>query len=130
MEQTQLDTARGWFAGRLPEGWFETAPEVSYADEQLKVVGTLAAPAYPEGASDAVRAGAEAGRIARFREETRRYRVWIAREAEHRFEVNVQWGARCGGTATDFNPGGSGRGRHDGDKGDAQGGQEPRPVEI
>lgn len=127
MEQTQLDTVRGWFAGRLPEGWFEAPPDVSYADDQLKVVGALAAPKYPQDATDAARAGAEAGRIARFREETRRYRIWIAREAEHSFEVNVQWGARCGGTTTEFNPGGSGRRRGEGGE---QGGQEPRPVEI
>ena len=47
MEQTQLDTIRGWFSGRLPEGWFAGSPEVSYADEQLKVVGTLGVPPYP-----------------------------------------------------------------------------------
>ena len=44
-----------------------------------------------------------------FRETTRPYRIHIAREAEHKFELNVTWGAVCGGTSVTFTPGGSGR---------------------
>ena len=109
-EKQQLDSIGGWFAGRLPDGWFAGAPRVSAEGGQLRVVGTLTAPELARGASAAMRAGAEAGRIARFREETRRHRIWIAREAERRFDVLVQWGATCGGTTVEFTPGGSGRG--------------------
>lgn len=124
MKDTTIDGLSGWFAGRLPDGWFQGPPAVSLDGEQVKVVGTLAAPALGDGASDDARRGAEAGRISRFREETRRHRIWIAREAEHRFEVQVQWGAACGETTTEFTPGGSGRREHGG--GDA----EARQVEI
>lgn len=124
MKDATIDSLSGWFAGRLPDGWFLAAPRVSQEGEQVKVIGELAAPALAEGAGDEVRRGAEAGRIARFREETRRYRMWIAREAEHRFEIQVQWGATAGGTTTEFNPGGSGRGER---KAEAS---EARHVEI
>jgi hypothetical protein len=36
-----------------------------------------------------------AARIRGFREDTRDQRIHIAREAEHRFERKVSWGARC-----------------------------------
>jgi hypothetical protein len=61
-------------------------------------VGRLAAPALADGASDADRAAAEAGRIARFRETTRDQRIGIAQQAEHRYRRKVSWGVACGGT--------------------------------
>lgn len=87
---------RGWFSGRLPEGWFEGAPEVVLDREEVSVVGRLAEPAFAEGASETERAAAVAGHITRFREETRDQRIAIAREAEHRFGHKVSWGAECG----------------------------------
>ncbi|MGN6243982.1 MAG: hypothetical protein ACTHQ3_09955 [Motilibacteraceae bacterium] len=90
------EAARGWFTGRLPQEWFEGAPEVLVDREEITVVGRLAEPAVAEGASDAERAGAAAGRIKAFREETREHRIAIAREAEHRFGRKVAWGAVVG----------------------------------
>ena len=109
MASTEQDKIAGWFAGRLPDGWFTGAPSVTTDDKQILVVGTLTEPALPEGASAELKAGAEAGRISRFRETTRQQRIWIAREAEHRFELPVTWGATAGGTTQTFTPGGSGR---------------------
>lgn len=124
MEQAKVDSIAGWFAGRLPDGWFAGAPSVTTDDKQILVVGTLEAPSVAQGASADVRAGAEGGRIARFREETRGYRIHIAREAERKFELPVTWGAVCGSTNLTFTPGGSGR-RQEG-----EGGDEPRKVMI
>jgi hypothetical protein len=88
-----------WFAGRLPDEWFEDVEVVVDRDEIL-VVGSLAA---PEAGDDAEAvAEAEAGRISRFREETRARRIAIAQEAEGRFGRKVAWGARAGGTRTVF----------------------------
>ena len=42
----------GWFAGRLPDGWFEQAPEVTVDRDEVVVVGTLTA---PESGGDARR---------------------------------------------------------------------------
>ncbi|WP_432565289.1 hypothetical protein [Kineococcus sp. SYSU DK003] len=84
-----------WLSGRLPQEWFETAPSVSVDREEIVVVGRLAAPEEPEGGAGAPRR-AEAGRIARFREETRPARMRIADEAEALFGRKVAWGARCG----------------------------------
>jgi hypothetical protein len=91
------DDAAGWLAGRLPDGWFTGAPDVTVDREEIIVVGELPA-LEGEFADDAERAAAEAGRISRFREQTRDERVEIARQAEHRYGRKVAWGARLGNT--------------------------------
>ncbi|HEY6748477.1 MAG TPA: hypothetical protein VI357_22510 [Mycobacteriales bacterium] len=90
------DDAAGWFAGRLPDGWFTGAPAVTVDRDEILVVGTLEAPAV-EGDAAAVGA-AEAGRISRFREDTRDERIAIAQEAEQRYGRKVAWGAQAGGS--------------------------------
>jgi hypothetical protein len=125
MEKTEVDKVTGWFAGRLPDGWFTGAPSVTVDDKQVLVVGTLEAPSLGADASAEVRAGAEAGRIARFREGTRGWRIQIAREAEHQFKLPVTWGAVSGGTTLTFTPGGSGRGQ-----GGGEGTEEAKKVMI
>lgn len=85
------DEVRGWFTGRLPDGWFAEPAEVVVDREEITVVGTLPP---PEGAGE--EDAAAEGRIKRFREETRARRIEIAREAERRFGRKVAWGARCG----------------------------------
>jgi hypothetical protein len=98
MEATAEGVA-AWFAGRLPDEWFEDVEVLADRDEIL-VVGTLAA---PEGSAGSEAASeAEAGRISRFREETRSQRIAIALEAEGRYGRKVAWGAQAGGTRTIF----------------------------
>lgn len=84
-----------WFAERLPQEWSEST--VTVDREEITVVVPLAAPETGEAATDAERAQALAGRVARWREETRERRIGIAREAEHRFGRKVAWGVRSGG---------------------------------
>jgi hypothetical protein len=86
----------GWFAGRLPDDWFTEAPTITYDADEVLVVGRLAEPAYPRGATDEARAMARAGRIRQFREDTRDARMRIDDEAQHRFRRKVSWGAECG----------------------------------
>src|ERR1700733_1687185 len=88
---------RGWFTGRLPAGWFTTAPAIDADREEITIVGTLPDPETEAGASEAERAAAAEGRMRRFREETRARRVEIARKAEHRFRRMVSWSVTCGG---------------------------------
>jgi hypothetical protein len=85
-----------WFAQRLPEEWTVTAPTVTVDREEITVVLTLPAPEVGEAATDAERAEAAAGRVARFRADTRERRIEIAREAEHRFRRKVAWGVAVG----------------------------------
>ena len=85
-----------WFAGRLPDGWFTAAPEVTIDSEEILVVGTLAEPEVAADADEGARAAALAARIKRFREETRQARMRIADEAERRFGRTVSWGAAVG----------------------------------
>ncbi|MCW2699563.1 MAG: hypothetical protein JWQ45_1098 [Blastococcus sp.] len=83
----------GWLAGRLHDGWFTGPVDLTIDRDEITVVGTLAEPA--AGAGDA--AAARAGRIARFREETREQRMAIADAAQERYGRSVAWGAACGG---------------------------------
>ncbi|MBW0117683.1 hypothetical protein, partial [Pseudonocardia abyssalis] len=88
-----------WLQGRLPDGWFAGVPEVTVDREEIVVVGELPP---VDGTFDdteagrADRAAAVAGRISRFREQTREERIEIARQAEHRYGRKVAWGARIG----------------------------------
>jgi hypothetical protein len=82
----------GWFAGRLPDDWFTGPVDLSIDRDEITVVGTLAEPAAGEGDP----AAARAGRIARFREETRPERMAIAEDAQERYGRSVAWGVACG----------------------------------
>jgi hypothetical protein len=84
----------GWFAGRLPDGWFAGPAELIIDRDEITVVGPLAEPEAGEGDP----AAARAGRIARFREETREQRMAIADAAQERYGRSVAWGAACGDT--------------------------------
>lgn len=90
------DQLKGWFAGRLPDDWFEEPPEIVLDREEVSVIGRIKAPQLTEGASEAGQAEAAAGRIQTFREDTRERRIEIAREAEYRFRRKVSWGVECG----------------------------------
>ncbi|HEX4493414.1 MAG TPA: hypothetical protein VH914_19580 [Acidimicrobiia bacterium] len=92
---TNDKTVQGWFAGRLPDGWFTEAPEVTVDRDEILVIGDVTEPDYPDSADDAKRA-AQLARIQRFREETREQRMRIADEAEARTGRKVAWGATCG----------------------------------
>jgi hypothetical protein len=81
--------AAEWFAGRVPDDWFVGPPEVSVDREEIVVVGRLAPP-------DVEGEAAAAGRISRFREDTRSARMRIADEAEARYARKVAWGAAVG----------------------------------
>ena len=85
----------GWFAGRVPEGWFTGPPEVLVDREEILVLGVLAEPDVGHGDEDARRAARRA-RIQGHREDTRQARMRIADEAEARFGRKVSWAARCG----------------------------------
>ncbi len=86
----------GWFAGRIPAGWFAGPPEVTSDGDEILVLGALPDVELAPGTSEEGRAAARSARIDRFREETRDERVRIAREAERQFRRKVAWGAKCG----------------------------------
>ncbi|HJQ48529.1 MAG TPA: hypothetical protein VJ870_19725 [Amycolatopsis sp.] len=96
-EAPSADDAAGWFAGRLPDDWFTGTPDITVDREEIIIVGDLP-PLGETFDDDAARAAAESGRISRFREDTREHRIEIARQAEHRYQRKVAWGARIGDT--------------------------------
>lgn len=93
-----------WFRERLPREWVGSAPTVTVDREEIVVVLALpgadgeAPPPEPgaPAAESAEHAEAVAGRVARFREDTRDARIGIAREAERRYRRKVAWGVRSG----------------------------------
>ena len=100
-EVPSAEDAPGWFAGRLPDGWFTGAPVITVDREEIVIVGERPA-LEGEFDDDAARAAAESGRISRYREQTRDERIEIARQAEHRYGRKVAWGAKLGGTTELF----------------------------
>ncbi len=89
------DDAAKWFAGRLPDGWFDDV-DVTVDREEITVVGTLA------GVDPATDAAEAEGRIGRFRADTREQRIAVAEEAQGRYGRTVSWGARVGDTTAMF----------------------------
>lgn len=100
-EPPPADDVTAWFIGRLPDDWFTSTPDITVDREEILVVGELAAPG-EEFTDEAAAAAAAAGRISRYREDTRDERIEIARQAEHRYGRKVAWGARIGDTAELF----------------------------
>ena len=95
-------TTQGWFAGRLPDGWFTGPPEVTYDREEILVIGALAEPELGADLDDEAKTAARRARIEAFREDTRAARMRIAAAAEHKFGRKVAWGARCGDECVTF----------------------------
>lgn len=85
---------QSWLAGRLPDTWF-TEVEVLTDRDEILILGTIAPPA--EASPDAV-----AGRVKRFREETRAARIEIASELQASTGRKVSWGVRCAGSTELF----------------------------
>jgi hypothetical protein len=91
--QPDASGAPEWFAGRLPDGWFDGDPTVIVDREEITVVGKLADPEGPGKEESEARAE---GRVSRFREETRSERMNIADEAQDRYGRKVSWGVEVG----------------------------------
>lgn len=86
------EEVRGWFAGRLPDDWFDGQPEITIDTEEVLLVGRLPAGDLPDD-TPATKAAAQTARVTRFREDTRDDRIRIAQEAEHRYGRQISWGA-------------------------------------
>lgn len=100
--EVSSEEVRGWFTGRVPEGWFTGAPTLTIDREEILVIGAINEPTVAEGAGAAEQAAAVAGRVKAFREETREARMRIAAEAQHAFGRTVSWGVQLGDTTEAF----------------------------
>ena len=89
-QQPDAGDAPEWFAGRLPEEWFDGDPTVVVDREEITVIGRLPE---PDGEQTEARAS---GRASRFREETRPERMRIADEAQDKYGRKVSWGVEVG----------------------------------
>ena len=98
-QQPDASDASDWFAGRLPDDWFDGDPTVIVDREEITVIGKLPEPA---SSGEEVSEARASGRVSRFREETRPERMNIADEAQDRFGRKVSWGVDVGGERTLF----------------------------
>src|SRR5262245_59132317 len=96
------DEVRAWFAGRVPDSWFVSQPQVQVDRDEILVTGELSPPTLEEGTSDDEREVAHLARIEGFREETRGQRMRIADEAERLWGRKVSWGAKVGDVEETF----------------------------
>ena len=94
---SDAEQVAAWVTGRIPDGWFTEAPQVSLDREEILVVGALDDVELEKGAGEPAKREARLARIARFREETRQKRMRIADELEHRTGRKVSWGAEVAG---------------------------------
>ncbi len=92
------DEISGWIIDRLPDSWYEQPPTVTIDRDEIVIIGRLPAPELGDQVDPSAEAAAEAGRITRFREETREERMTIAREGQQRFGRTISWGAEIGDT--------------------------------
>jgi len=94
MTSQESPTITDWLAGRVPDDWFTTM-EVIVDREEVTIHGSIPTPAT---------GGAEgsAGRIQRFREDTRTQRIKIARELEGSTGRKVSWTVSCGEATKPF----------------------------
>ena len=92
--QPDAGDAADWFAGRLPDTWFDGDPTVVVDREEITVIGKLAD---VEGSKKDESEARASGRVSRFREETRSERMNIADEAQDRYGRKVSWGVEVGG---------------------------------
>jgi hypothetical protein len=94
---TKDSSINAWFTGRLPAEWSTAGePTVDTDRDEIIVTLSIAVPDLDERASDVDRSEAIDGRIAGFRDDTKKRRISIAREAEHRFQQKVSWAVTCG----------------------------------
>jgi Arc/MetJ-type ribon-helix-helix transcriptional regulator len=91
-QQPDIGDAAEWFAGRLPQDWFDGDPAVIVDREEITVIGKL-----PEAEQNDESEARASGRVSRFREETRSERMTIADEAQDRYGRKVSWGVEVGG---------------------------------
>jgi hypothetical protein len=92
----------GWVSGTLPADLYAGPPTVTVDEDEILVVGPLAAPEVPAGLDADGVAEAERARIRAFREETRDARIGVAQQSEARFGRVISWGATVGGTTELF----------------------------
>jgi len=92
----EIEHRQAWFAGRLPDDWFEGPPDITADRDEILVVGTISDVELEAGAAEDARAAARRARIARFRKETHDQRIHIANEAEAAFGQKIAGGVRCG----------------------------------
>ncbi|BBZ12857.1 hypothetical protein [Mycobacterium branderi] len=96
-QQPDASDAAEWFAGRLPDTWFDGDPTVIVDREEITVIGKL-----PDSSEKDESEARTSGRVSRFREETRPERMNIADEAQERYGRKVSWGVEVGGERTLF----------------------------
>lgn len=96
---TSLEELRGWFAGNVPDDWFDNPVTIDFDRDEIVVTGTLAVPKIDKGDDPAI---ANQARIQAFREASRDARIGVAARAEATFERRVSWAVTCGDESAEY----------------------------
>ena len=79
------------------DGWFDDDPTVVVDREEITVIGRLPVEKTEKKGENKSGESRTAGRVARFRDETRAERMRIADEAQEKFGRKVSWGVEVDG---------------------------------
>jgi hypothetical protein len=90
-----VEEVAAWFAGRVPDEWFDGPVQIRADRDEIIVTGSLPVPSNAPPGEDAARLAA-ASRVAAFREASRLDRMRVADSAQQRWQRHVTWAARCG----------------------------------
>jgi hypothetical protein len=85
-----------WVRRHVPADWFVGPPQVESDADEILIMGALDDSDLVASAPPDMLSAARAGRIHRFRAETREQRMRIAHDAASEFERKVAWGVTIG----------------------------------
>ncbi|HJZ50367.1 MAG TPA: hypothetical protein VKE41_24520 [Roseiflexaceae bacterium] len=99
MKTNELQT---WLQEYVPANLLAGSPEIAFYDDEVVIVLPVVTSELDDGLPDEERRAAERSLIARRREETRPWRMKLARELQSRLGRSVAWGMRAGETQALF----------------------------
>jgi hypothetical protein len=98
----KISELQAWLQERVPAHLLAAPPEIAIYDDEAVIVLPLVVSEIDDGLADEERRAAERNLISRRREETRPWRMKLARELQSKLGRSVAWGMRAGGSEALF----------------------------
>jgi hypothetical protein len=95
-QRVKTNELHSWIQERTPANLLAGPPEITIYDDEAVIVLPLVAAELDDELADEERRAAERKLIARHREETRPWRMKLARELQSKLGRSVAWGMRAG----------------------------------
>jgi hypothetical protein len=100
--RVKINEIQSWLQERAPANLLAGPPEIAVYDDEAVIVLPLVTPQLNDALADEERRAAERNLIARLREETRPWRMKLARELQSKLGRSVAWGMRVGASEVLF----------------------------